>query len=123
MKRFIVIVIFALLCAAGARLLPPAAELSYSFSMPYTDEQEACFSYNFAGRPAYSLDPDIQKTEKYISFEFFDYPGNEARFLLYIGRLDYDYNHGDISEAWNRLEFYFFPCYDAGGIEISILLP
>lgn len=126
MKR---IIIFALICAAifaaaAAAVMHfcPAAELSYSFSMPYTDEQELCISWNFSGAAVDpGPDPYLSKSEKYISIEFFDYPGEEARFLLYTGVMHYEYSRPDYSEAWQRLNLVCYPDYDSYGYDISFL--
>ena len=122
MKKTFIAFVFGVIFAAVIVNFCPAAELSYSFSMPYTEEQEFCIAWNFSGRPAWSADPDITKIERFISIEFFDYPGEEARFLLYIGSMHYDYSAADDSRSWSWLTIHFFPNYDNNGITIDVLL-
>lgn len=123
MKKSLYMFFFCVIFAAIVIIFFPAGELTYSFSMPYTEEQELTLAWDFSGRPAVSGDPDIQKTRRFISVEFFDYPGDEARFLIYAGSMHYEYKAGSAAGyGWDRLEMHFYPNYDTTGMTIDILL-
>lgn len=123
MKKALYAFVFGVIFAVVIIAFFPAGELSYSFSMPYTDEQEICLAWNFSGRPVMSTDPNIEKTRRFISLEFFDYPGDEARFLLYMGIMHYDYSAGDGARSgWDWITFHFFPNYDAAGVTMEVLI-
>ena len=121
MKKAIFYILCALLGAYIGYFLPEA-EIIIPVHMPITDRQELCISWSIPGRtgPA-SYDDRLSITDYYFSIEFFEYPGDEALFLSYIGIRHYEYNAASGGRTWFRFISEFWPYYDSFGYSFDVV--
>lgn len=122
MKKTLLGMLYGVIFAAILIIFFPAGEVVFPLHMPISDLQELCITWNIPGRAAPAeYDDYLVYTDHFFSIKFFQYPGDEALFLHYIGIRSYDYNAGAYSRSWRRFICEFWPFYDAFGFDIEVL--
>ena len=120
MKKSLISCLVCVIFAAVIVIFFPEAELSHTFHLPVSEEQELCIAWSIPGAagPAY-YDPYLHITDHFLSIEFFDYPGEEAWHIFYIGiRSYFEKSSG---RTWKRFNIESWYDIDAFGGSFTIV--